>query len=321
MHNHDFVNAEKVKYRKLCKSEDTIPVYLRDWWLDAVCEQQTWEVNLIEVDGKIIAAQPYIIKSKFGFKIVGTPLFTPFLGIWLRFPENQNYANKLAQEIEISEKLIAKIPKCDYFNQGFSYEFTNWLGFYWNGYAQTTRYSYVIEDISDIDKVFNGFVKTKKTNIRKAQKIVDVKYDLPAKEFYDFHKTSLGKMGQKISYTFETFNRMHQGAYENNAGRTIYAVDEHSNIHSALYFVWDKKCAYSIISAIDPNYNSSYSLSLLFFEAIRISSLYVNKFDFEGSMIRSVENSYRHFGGVQKPYFKISKINSKWLKFFMKWKS
>src|SRR2546428_14107929 len=72
------------KYREFCKKDPSIPIYLKDWWLDAVCGDQHWEVNLIKLDGKIVAAHPFFRKSKFGFKVISTPLFTPFLGVWFK---------------------------------------------------------------------------------------------------------------------------------------------------------------------------------------------------------------------------------------------
>jgi len=49
-------------------------------------------------------------------------------------------------------------------------------------------------------------------------------------------------------------------------------------------------------------------------EIIKYVSNYTNKFDFEGSMIEGIENSFRQFGAIQKPYFAISKTTSRFLK-------
>jgi hypothetical protein len=44
-------------------------------------------------------------------------------------------------------------------------------------------------------------------------------------------------------------------------------------------------------------------------------SLKNNKtFDFEESMIESIEKYFRSFGAIQKPYYNISKTNSKLIK-------
>lgn len=77
--------------------------------------------------------------------------------------------------------------KIGYYNQNFHYSISNWLPFYWKGFRQTTRYTYVIEDISDIENVFKNFDYSKKKNINKARKTVRIKYDLSAQEFYEHH--------------------------------------------------------------------------------------------------------------------------------------
>ena len=57
-----------------------------------------------------------------------------------------------------------------------------------------------------------------------------------------------------------------------------------------------------MISTIDPDYRNSGASSLLIYEIINFLRDKVRKFDFEGSMIESVENSFRKFGAIQKAY-------------------
>ena len=191
--------------------------------------------------------------------------------------------------------------------QQFDYSITNWLSFYWKGFKQTTKYTYVIEDISDIDKVYNDFEHAKRKNIKKANSIIEVKYDISSEEFYQNHKLTLAKQGDVIEYSYDTFKKIYDVSYKNNSGKTIYAIDSNNNIHCALFIVWDDNSAYDLISTIDIDYRNSGAASLLVFEAIKYVSNYTKKFDFEGSMIESVEKSFRQFGSEQKPYFRIYK--------------
>jgi hypothetical protein len=43
--------ANKQKYRKFCKKEKNIPVFSKDWWLDAVCGEENWDVAIVEKGG------------------------------------------------------------------------------------------------------------------------------------------------------------------------------------------------------------------------------------------------------------------------------
>ena len=60
----------------------------------------------------------------------------------------------------------------------------------------------------------------------------------------------------------------------------------------------------------DPNLRNSGAMSLCMWEAIKFASTKTKKFDFEGSMIESVERYFRAFGAEQKPYFHITKVLS-----------
>lgn len=299
----------KEKYRQLCKNEKTIPIFSKDWWMDAVCGEDNWDVLIVEKGGEIVASMPVYIKQKYRLKYITQPKLTQTNGIHIRYPENQKYEKKLSYEKEVMNEIIDQLEELNvaYYQQNFHYSITNWLPFYWRGFGQTTRYTYVIEDLRDIDKVFKNFGHSKRKNIRKAGTEVEVKFDLDSKSFYENHKMTLAKRNSIINYSYELFKRMYDISYNNDAGKTIYALDKNGDIHSALFIIWDDISAYDLISTIDPDYTSSSSSDLLVYEAVKFVSDKTNKFDFEGSMIEGVENSFRRFGTVQKPYFTISK--------------
>jgi hypothetical protein len=306
------VNREK--YREFCKKEDGISIFSKDWFLDSVCGKDNWDVALVEKGGSIIASMPYFRKKKAIFNIITMPKHTQNMGVYIKYPDGQKYEKQLSFEKEVMTDLIEQLPTVDYFNQTFHYSITNWLPFYWKGYTQTTNYTYVIEDLSDLDAVFKEFNHAKRKNIKKAEKFLTVKFDLPAKEFYENHKMTLEKQNSTIAYDFEHFNRIYSSAYEHNAGRTIYAVDDDNNIHAALLVLWDKNSAYDLISTIDPDFRNSGAASLLVRDIIIFVADKTKKFDFEGSMIENVEKSFRQFGAKQKAYFDITKVDSKILK-------
>jgi hypothetical protein len=302
------------KYREFCKVEENIPLFSKDWFLDSVCGVDNWDVALVEKGGEVVASMPYYKKRKAIFNIITMPKHAQTMGVYIKYPENQKYEKRLSYEKELMSGLIDQLPKVDYFNQSFHYSVTNWLPFYWRGYTQTTNYTYVIENLSNLESVFQNFNHAKRKNIKKAEKLLEVRFDLSAKEFYENHKMTLEKQNNKIAYSFDHFNRIYNSAYSHNAGRTIYAIDKDNNIHAGLFVIWDKNSAYDLISTIDPSFRNSGGASLLIREIIKFLSDKTDKFDFEGSMIESVEKSFRQFGAKQKPYFDISKIDSKILK-------
>ena len=303
--------TNKEKYYAFCEIEKTIPLFSQAWWLDAVCADE-WDVCLVEKGGTIYASMPYYIKQRYGFTILCQPPLTQNLGPWIK-SSTLKYDKILSQQKVLMEGLIEQLPTYHYFNQNWHYMQTNWLPFYWKGFKQTTYYTYVIEELIDLEYVFSNFGHAKRKNINKAEKIINVVFDISAEEFYKNHKMILAKQGLKISYSFELFNKIYKAGYEHNSARTIAGYDSKNNLHAALFIIWDKLSAYDLISTIDPDYRVYGAASLLIKEVITFVSTITKKIDFEGSMIESVEQSFRQFGAIQKPYFNVSKTQSKML--------
>lgn len=302
----------KEKYRELCKKEKSIPIWNKDWWLDAVCGEE-WQVLTVEKNSEIVAALPYVITlGKFGLRQIKMPKLTQTLGIWAKYPDGQKYVTRLSYEKEIYTNIIEQIEALNlsFFHQNFSHNVKNWLPFMWKGFQQTTRYTYIIDRLADLDNVLKNFDSYKRQNIRKAEKKLKISFDLSAKEFYEHHMRSLEKSSQKIHYDFKFFESIYDASYRNNSGKTLYCYDCDNNIHAAMFLIWDSESAYYLICSIDREFSSSCGNDLLVFEAIKFASKKVKNFDFEGSVIESIEMSYRGFGGKQVPYFSLSKTNS-----------
>jgi hypothetical protein len=301
------------QYRSFCSIESSVPIFSKGWWLDAVCGEDNWDVIIIKKGEDIVATLPYyLIKGRL-FTTIGMPSLTQTLGPWLRVSKTK-YADILSEQKKLMTEIINQLPPFDYFFQNFHYSITNWLPFYWKGFSQTTRYTYIIEDISTLENVWNNFSYAKIKNIKKAEKTVTVNFDLSAKDFYNNHRMTLAKQGEEISYSWDLFERIYNAGYAHDAAKTIYATDNEGNIHAALFVIWDSQSAYDLISTIDPDFRNSGAATLLVKEIIKYVSTRTEKFDFEGSMIEGVENSFRQFGAIQKPYFSVFKTDSRLLK-------
>jgi len=304
---------KKEKYREFCDQERSIPLFSRAWWLDAVCGEDNWNVCLVQKGNEIWAAMPYYHYKKLGISRIVQPQLTQTLGPWIRH-SGAKYSKALAWEKDLMEALINQLPSYHYFSQRWHYSRTNWLPFYWKGFSQTTRYTYVIEDLSDLERVYSNFEHSKRKNINKAREVVRVVFHIPAEEFYQNHQMTLASQGENISYSECLFNRLYRAAYERNCGVTIGAYDLNENMHAALFIVWDEESAYDLISTIDPQFRTFGAASLLVKEAIAHVATQTKKFDFEGSMIEGVERSFRQFGAKQLPYFQVKRTPSRILR-------
>lgn len=298
----------KEKYLNFCK-EFNINIFCQPWWLDAIVGEENWDVVLDDKGGKILGALPYSYnKSKHGL-IINEGKLTQKSGAYINYPKNQKYTSRLSFERKVINNLIESIEKNDIksYSQNFDYSFTNWLPFYWKGYNQTTRYTYVIEDTSDFDSIYSGIDSTTKNLIRKAEKSVEVKSSLDIEEFYKINTMTFKRKNMTIPYDINLLKKIDKECGYRNCKEILYAVDENNNIHAAIYLVWDKESMYYLLGGINPEFKSSNSTSLLLLEAIKLASNMGLKFDFEGSMNKDIEKFFSTFGGVQKQYFTISK--------------
>ena len=301
--------TNKEKYYAFCETEKTIPIFSQAWWLNAVCGD-AWDVCLVEKRGEIYATMPYHIKKRYGFTSLCLPPLTQNLGPWL-IPSTAKYSKMLGQQKDLIENLISQLPKHHYFSQSWHYSLTNWLPIYWKGFQQTTYYTYVFDDLSNTDLIWNELQENIRTDIRKAQKLnLTVRSDLSIGAFIELNKMTFERQNIAVSYSEYLLKNLLKIAISRNQCQWFIAQDQKEQNHAGVLIVWDENSAYYLLGGSNPDLRNSGAMSLCMWEAIKFASSVTKKFDFEGSMIESVERFFRAFGAVQKPYFHITKTPS-----------
>lgn len=302
---------KKKLYRDFCQKENSLPLFVRDWWLDAVCGEMNWDVAIVENGGQVVATMPYYIKKKFNLTLLRMPPLTQTLGPWLR-PSKGKYANRLSYEKGVMTALIEQLPSFDNFQQNWNYGYMNWLPFYWKGFNQTTCYTYVLEDMADLDAVWSGFQEKVRTDIRKAinRFRVVVRDNLGIEDFLELNCKTFEQQGKQIPYSKDIVRRLDAACAERGCRRIFIAEDPKGQRHAGVYIVWDENTAYYLMGGGDPDFRSSGATSLLIWEAVRHAATVTKSFNFEGSMIERIERFFRGFGAIQKPLFTLSKTNS-----------
>ena len=259
---------------------------------------------------------PYVLKNKYGFKILTMPPLTRTLGPWFRtYPGNK--ANSISEEIQLMNEIIDKLPKFDYFTQCFHYELTNWLPFYWRGFSQTTRYTYIFEDLSKPDLIWKNIRKKVKKPIQKAERNIIIRDDLGVETLLRINRKTYDRQGLKTPFPDELVRRVVNACISHDCGKMFFAEDSKGNIHATQFIVWDKNSAFGIISAADPVFRSSGAQLFVKWHAIQFARNFTNRFDFQGSMMKNVETVFRGFGAQQKRYFSISKTNSLGIRIYL----
>lgn len=288
-------------------SGSTNSIFQESWWMDAVAPGCWGRVEVTKA-GKVVASLPYILKKQFGFRFIRMPPLTQTLGPWIQ-SSNAKYSNQLAEQKDMMTELIDNLPPHDYFSQNFHFSITNWLPFYWKGFQQTTRYSYILTDLSDLDKIWNDTLSNIKREIRKARDRHNLKIrtDIDLDHFLDINEMAFTRQKRKVPYSRELVKSIDAACEKRNARKMFFAEDKNGIIHAAAYIVWDKNSAYYLMGGGDPALRNSGAASLAFWEAIQFAATVTKRFDFEGSMVEPIERFFRAFGGKQVPYFHITR--------------
>jgi hypothetical protein len=286
------------------------PLFSSPWWLDAVAPGAWGEVT-VEHGGFLRARLAYTI-SRYAVlgNALGIPPLTPFLGPEL-YELNRTGGRQIAEQHELMSELIDRLPAHDRYLQNFHPGVTNWLPFYWQGFHQHTRYTYQLQDLSNLESIWNNFSTCRRNKVRKAEKSVSVDCDASPQEVYRLLQLTYANQGRSARYSVHTLQRAAEAALARDQGRLWIARDALGRPHAGMFLVWNGDIAYYLASGSDPALRASGAMCLLMWHAIQFASNVSRCFDFEGSMQPGIEQFLRGFGPVQVPYFQVGRETTK----------
>ena len=290
-------------------------IFCQPWWLEAISPDH-WDVAVVRRGEEIAAVWPYIYKVRLKkYWLLELPPIYSYLGPWLR-ESNAKYAKKLNDQKKLLIELINGLPPFASFVQWFHPSVTNWLPFYWNGFEQTTRYTYVIQNTEDIGAIWEEMEGRTRTDIRKAENQVESLKDNDIERFLSIQRATFKHQGMALPYPEETLFRLDEACAKNEARQMLFAVDAKGRAHAAVYLVWDHKTVYAVLRGGDPSLRESGANSLLMWKSIEFASNAGKAFDCAGSWVESIENFVRGFGARQVAFFEISKMNSRLVRYY-----
>ena len=308
--------ARRERYRQHCRVEGRIPLFSQSWWLDAAAGSSDWDVSLVENSGSLVASMPYAIRRRWGLVHVSQPPLTQHLGPWLAEGARPSRAGRrLSREKDLLNSLLDQIPKYDRFVQNWHPDRTNWLPFYWRGFRQTTRYTYVLDDLKSTDTIWESLEGRARTEIRRAEASrVDVDFAGTAAELYGLCAQTFHRQGTRPPFGSQLLSRLLSAAEHEGQGQCMIARTPDGEAVAGLFLAWDRTTSYYIVGGAGQRGRDLGAMTLCLWSAIRLASEKVARFDFEGSMIESIERYFRSFGARQLPYHQITHSGSRWLR-------
>jgi hypothetical protein len=308
--------SNKEIYNNFCKDSDRPLIFQTPLWLDAVVGQDNWDVILTFQGNLLSGAMPYVFTSKLGIKQITLPFLTPYLGPIILFPSDLKEQNKLSFKRKITKHLVDQIPKTDRFITQTDFNFDYWLPFYWMGYKQTTRYSYLLDTSQSFDSISKSFKPNIRKHIKRSKELFTIESVDHINNVFDLHEADLKQKGQSLLFSKSQLIHLDTQIKEVSKRMVLHAIDKEGHVIGAFYLVFDHMYTHYLIGAAQAHAKSSGVMSLLMEEAIKEAQVRKLTFNFEGSMHQSIERFFASFGGAPTPYMHISKINHKWLKEF-----
>jgi len=272
------------------------PIYMEKWWLDAVCAGKQWE--------EILPDMPCLIRKKWWMRWISMPQQTQIGGMWL---DADTCTINLAREkaMQIDAKL--REMKLDYYYQQYPVGSPLPMELKQLGYKVRERVTYRLEDLSDLDKVIDGFTKNKKRQLQKALSL-HAERGMNVEDFYRFHTACMAERGRRINYSREFLLVLDRKLQRQQQRDILTVCDADGQVFAAAYLVWDKDYLYYLIPCFSEVHKDSGAGSLLVLEAIKMARELGLKFDFEGSMKRGIANHYKQFGAQPATYYGVEKL-------------
>ncbi len=306
------MSTDKEKYIAFAGNRDDLRIYNKPFWLDAVCGSENWDAIVVEENSELMAALPYCRNSdRRGISGILQPQLTQCFDLWTKPIQGCKHEKYLAHQFrwlgEIAEGLLSK--GADYIDINLSSGLDNWEPFYWAGFSQQTRYSFVIDKSMNMEQVWDGMDETQKRVIRKASENVTVEELWDIDLLYRYMNYAFTERGMANPVSPELVKRLCDYARDNHSVRMMVARDKEDICCAGLY-VFDSRCVYELIVGTDPAKKKMNGKAVMTYEMIRFACESGRSFDFEGSMIRSVAEHNRRFGAVMVPYHEVWKVNT-----------
>ncbi len=284
-------------------------VFEQPWWLDVVAGNKWKEVIIQNKNGDVIGRLPYIEKKMYSLNICTVPILTQQIGPWIRFEKNMKPVAKLKRIKNTLEEIILRLNKYKNIDLYFHREITYILPFIWAGYNVEARYSYVIEDLSNIELVQSNMDTKVRNIIKNAYKNLSVVENLDVDTLIKMVESTFDKQHRKLPMGKDCIIRIYQESMKHNAGKALGAVDKSGKVVAAAFLLYDHNTCYYLMGGKDYGAGIQGSQELLLWEGIKFASLHSKEFDFEGSMIPGIESFFRGFGGKPCIYFRVYRGN------------
>lgn len=276
-------------------------LFCKSWYLDALGA----DYRILAVrEGEEILGGIVLTRDRWGYQI--NPVLVKYLGMLYRAFEGHPY-NAESRRREVQRALLESMRDLSSFEYTFHPDHPDSLLLQQQGFRQATRYTYrmalsngdgdarIVERMAP--RLRSKISKVRREGSHRIRPVDDMHrcMDLLAAT-YERRKT-------RPPYSRELLEVLITTLRSHDAIDLLAAEDGQGDAKAVLGIFYDRFNAYLILNALkDPGEDRGLNEYLILEGICRAQLQGKRQFDFEGSMIPSVESFYRQFGGKLTPY-------------------
>ena len=271
-------------------------VFEQPWWLDTVAPGK-WQEALVREEGtdRVIARLPYVLDGSH----ISMPRYTQTLGIWMdpevRAPKRGN--DHLGTQKEVIHELLSKLPVKNRIDLVVDSSQAYILPFRWEKYSIEPAFSYRILLDEDLEEIEDRYSKNIKRDINRGEKALTVVESADIDTFIRLQDLTYKRQNRKNPVDAAFTRRVIESSLRHESGCLLIAKDSEGRAHAGSFLLYDEKVCYHLMSGQDTSFGNDCAMPLLFRHEIAFAKEKSAAFDFEGSMIEGIEQTYRRYGG------------------------
>ena len=282
----------------------TPTIFHESWWLETATNGAYEEVTVTS-GGRLVGRLPYARKDKLGFRALTSPGMTHFLGPAVDEGEGDATC-RLLRRAGITQDLIARLPRFDFFHQQLHRDIPDALPFVENGFSVRVDFTY--EVAPDEERAIWRNMRDKTRNvIRRAEEQTSLAEIEPA-HFCALYDRNLARRGKSLNYMFQPHTcALMEAAVSRGRGRVLAALDERGHPLASIFYVWDDCITYYMLTTRAPGTHNGV-VSRLIWEAMRESAAHGRIFDFDVVGTGGSVLFYIGFGGEVRPRYVVRRV-------------
>lgn len=296
--------AEEAAYAALARDHGT--VFHGPEWTDLFRDRIT-RLGVFDKSGALAGGFQIRFRRTLGAGLVRDPVLAPQCGPFFKI-EARNPVAAMEAQRDILEAMAEYLGARSnaFVTVSLSKDVRDTLPFVWRKFKVVPRYTYLVDLAQSPDEILRGMSTTRRHNVAKAVKDgVTVRLSSDADAAGELIRASFERNGVPgaIPDAMAVVQRFSGGS----SSYTCTAYHEDAPI-STVFILHDRHTAYYLLGGYRADQKHQGAGALAMKTAIdHAQELGLQTFDFEGSMIPTIERYFRGFGGRLTPYFTVNK--------------